>query len=315
MASGFDILVTNVLGKLGKMDKATKLTTVRFVRDELAKLDWQDHSLHLETFGFPSPDRDMSIQDCLILGDESALQELASYLRGELGVSDPSSKGREPGRLQVFASHLTKSKIFVADFGQQLKALGIDLFVAHESIVATKHWAIEIEANLRTCHAGIVFLEADSIKSQWCDQEVGWLLGRGVPVPTLKLDGTDPYGPLGQRQAIQAAGKHASILVDQVVDVFRSEAALAPYMTESLTQAIMNSYSWDNTRRVWKFLQHYRELTPDQIQRIEKAIPENGQLQAAAIRDDAGTWTPFPEAFADFKQQQASHAELSDAPF
>lgn len=297
------------------MEKATKLTTVRFVRDELQKLEWEDQSLHLETFGFPSPDRDMSIQDCLLAGDESALQELASYLRGELSVSAASPRGPEPRRLQVFASHLTKSKIFVADFGQQLKALGIDLFVAHESIVATKHWADEIEANLRTCHAGIVFVEADSIQSQWCDQEVGWLLGRGVPLPTLKLDGTDPYGPLGQRQAIQAAGKYALVLVDQVVDVFRAEAALAPYMTESLTQALMNSYSWDNTRRVWKFLQYYRELTSDQIQRIEKTIPENGQLQAAAIRDDAGTWTPFPEAFAEFKKQQASYVELSDVPF
>ncbi|WP_426939740.1 toll/interleukin-1 receptor domain-containing protein [Pseudarthrobacter sp. S6] len=200
------------------MEKATKLTTVRFVRDELQKLEWEDQSLHLETFGFPSPDREMSIQDCLLAGDESGLQELASYLRGELSFSDAStsSGGQAPGRLRVFASHLTKSKIFVADFGKQLKALGIDLFVAHESIVATKQWADEIEANLRTCHAGIVFIEVDSIQSQWCDQEVGWLLGRGVPVPTLKLDGTDPYSPLGQRQAIQGVGKYPSVLVDQV---------------------------------------------------------------------------------------------------
>jgi hypothetical protein len=144
-SSSFDILATKVLGKLGKMDRATKLTTVRFVRDELQRLDWEDQALHLATFGFSTPEQ-MTVQDCLLEGEETGLQELASYLRGEQDEADlvAGASAQQPVPLKVFASHLAAHRGAVSTYSAEFQKYGIELFVAHDSIEPDAVWVDEI---------------------------------------------------------------------------------------------------------------------------------------------------------------------------
>lgn len=287
------------------MDRSTKVDTVRFVRDELNELDYEEQGLLLSVYGFEEPWNDFSVQDSLIKGADDDLQSLASKLRGEKGLSEPDTVG-QPAPLRVFASHLSASKLYVSQFRDQRQAYGIELFVAHSSIEVSKRWADDIEDYMRTCHAGIIFLEAESKDSEWCDQEVGWLLGRGIPIYTLMLDGAHLYGPLAERQAVPAQTEQfPGPFVKAAVTYFRTEASVAPNLTESLVKALVESFSWDNTRRVWEQIKHLRELTPEQVQRIDEAIPENHELKAASVFDAENRAETFPDAFARFKTLQA----------
>lgn len=295
------------------MDRSAKVDTVRFIRDELKELDYDDQGLYLSVFGFEAPWNDFTLQDSLIQGPDDSLQALASKLRGEKGLSEPETEG-QPVPLRVFASHLSASKLYVSQFRDQLKAHGIELFVAHESIDVSQRWADAIEDYMRTCHAGIIFLESESKNSEWCDQEVGWLLGRGIPLYTLMLDGAHLYGPLAERQAVPAQTEQLpGPFVDAAVTYFRTEASIAPNLTESLVQALVESFSWDNTRRVWEQIKHLRELTLDQVQRIEKAIPGNLELKAASVADLNGELDSFPDVFAAFKKLQPGQEAAATA--
>lgn len=290
------------------MDPATKYDTIRFVRDELYDIeDQRDVELLLNVFGFEATDYDFGVQDSLLKGSDEALLSLASKLRGEKGLAEPDGDGT-PGPLRVFASHLSASKLYVSQFRDLLKAYGIELFVAHSSIKPSSRWADVIEENLRTCHAGVIFLEPESKNSDWCDQEVGWLLGRGIPLYTLMLDGARLYGALAEQQAVPAStDRYPGPLVDSAVEHFRSESSIAPYLTESLVQGLIDSFSWDNTRRVWEQIRHLREIRPDQIERIEAAIPANQELRAASVTGFDGKPDNFPAVFARFKTEQAGY--------
>lgn len=296
------------------MDKAARLRDVKFVRDELQKLDWEDQHLHLGTFGFPTPDYDMTIQDCLLQGNDSDLQELASLLRGEQEVADVAAGAEAslPVPLKIFASHLAMKRAIVSDYAAQFQRYGIELFVAHDSIEPDSVWADEVLKMLRTSHCGLVFLHDKFGESGWCDQEVGWLLGRGVPVPVLKFEATAPYGPLGIKQAISVAGRHIGEVVVDVLAVLRNSSDLVPHLVESLVVGLERSWNFHTTDLIWTQLQGFRELTPSQNERILQAAATNDQVRNAYCYAESRT---YPELIQEFVKTQASYsAPLDEDP-
>lgn len=307
-SSSFDILATKVLGKLGKMDRATKLTTVRFVRDELQRLDWEDQALHLATFGFSTPEH-LTVQDCLLAGEETGLQELASYLRGEQDEADlvAGASVQQPVPLKVFASHLAAHRGVVSTYAAEFQKYGIELFVAHDSIEPDAVWADEIVQSLRTAHCGIVFLHDGFNASGWCDQEVGWLLGRGIPVPVLKFGATAPYGPLGFKQAINVAGRYHEPVVEETLNVLRNSPAIAPNLIESLVVGLERSPNFHTTDLIWMQLRAYRELTTEQTERVLQAAAGNSQVRNASCPGDAMGRT-YPVILQEFVESQASYS-------
>jgi hypothetical protein len=290
------------------MDRATKLKTVRFVRDELQGLDWEDQSLHLTTFGFSSPEH-MTVQDCLLEGDETGLQELASYLRGEQDEADlvagPISQQTAP--LKVFASHLAAHRSVVSTYAAEFQKYGIELFVAHDSIEPDAVWADEIVRSLRTAHCGIVFLHDGFNASGWCDQEAGWLLGRGVPVPVLKFEATPPYGPLGFKQAINVAGRYPEPVVVETLNILRNSPAIASNLVESLVVGLERSPNFHTTDLIWDQLEGFRELTTDQTERVMQAAAGNSQVRNASCPEDALGRT-YPVVLQEFVESQASYS-------
>src|SRR5438094_846436 len=58
-----------------------------------------------------------------------------------------------------------------------------------------------VEVAVDTADALAAFVTTDFHQSTWTDQEVGWALGRGLPVVPLNV-GANPYGFFGQYQAV-----------------------------------------------------------------------------------------------------------------
>jgi TIR domain len=72
-------------------------------------------------------------------------------------------------------------------------SFGVDAFVAHDTIEPTRPWQDVIESALATCHALAALVTTDFKESNWCDQEVGFAVGRGILIISVRI-GHDPYG-------------------------------------------------------------------------------------------------------------------------
>jgi hypothetical protein len=119
------------------------------------------------------------------------------------------------GHLRLFVSHLAKHKKDAAILQRSLQSFHISAFIAHKDIEPTKKWQDEIELALSTADALVALLTPGFHQNKWTDQEIGFALGRGLPILSIRL-GEDPYGFLGREQAIQGVGVSEEKLVGRL---------------------------------------------------------------------------------------------------
>jgi hypothetical protein len=63
-----------------------------------------------------------------------------------------------------------------------------------------KTWQQEIEKGLETMEVMLAFITDDFHDSVWTNQEVGYALGKGVPIIPVKFGRNDPDGFIGSKQ-------------------------------------------------------------------------------------------------------------------
>ena len=207
---------------------------------------------HDDQYQVTDADRASAVLELIRDLPRTDVDELAIAVRELFEVSIEVHAEVEATPLFVFASHLASQKALTGEVGAHLASWGVKLFVAHDSIEPDEEWQPEIERALRTCDAGVVFLFPGFIESRWCDQEVGWLLGRGVPTYALKFQGEDPYGPLGKKQAFTVrSGTTAAQVGDEIMDWLATKPVLASGLNASLAAALQASGSFKRTDRVW----------------------------------------------------------------
>lgn len=211
------------------------------------------------------------------------LESLATALEGVYGEAAPSLPERQADPILLFASHLSTQKVLVGQVGEELATWGVRLFVAHDSIEPDLEWQSEIERALSRCHAGVAFLMPEFGKSAWCDQEVGWLQGRGVPCLPLKFQGQDPYGFLGKKQAhvvhdVMTAAQVASAILEWLA----GKPQLRQNWYASLVEALKTSRSFRRTDVVWERLYAAEGLSAAQVAGLLTAIRDNDQVYNAS---------------------------------
>jgi len=128
--------------------------------------------------------------------------ELLPRSSGALVPADALTRIWGESKARVFLSHKSTIKKDAAELKGSLARCGIAAFVAHEDIEPTEQWHREIEYALSSMDALAALLTSDFHDSNWTDQEVGFALGRGVPLIPIGL-GMDPYGLMGKAQALR----------------------------------------------------------------------------------------------------------------
>jgi hypothetical protein len=260
-------------------------------------LDWDFESINLvlRTYGLSVLARDYegpSLHD--IVGDatDEELLELAEYFSLETPEdAAPKSQVATVGAarpLVVFGSHLSDHKVLVGAIRTELLSYGIDLFVAHDTIAHDKLWQDEIEKALDLADAGLVFVHKGLRDSAWCDQEVGWLQGRHVPVMAFRFDET-PYGFFAKYQAQPVPpNATASQIAEMTVDRIASWPDLAAGFAASLVSAMTSSPNFATTDAVWKRLRELPSLDADLCAKLLEATKTNTQIFWANSPWDAG---------------------------
>jgi hypothetical protein len=174
---------------------------------------------------------------------------------------------------RVFLSHKSEAKIKTSEVKSILEVYGASCFVAHEDIHPTKKWQTEIEKALLTMDVLVALLSERFHESDWTDQEIGFALGRGVPVIPVKIE-QDPRGFIGAIQAIRcgwddAGDKIAATLAEntKMVDAYIHQLTLSP--------------NWDHSNFLAKLLPAINLLTPEQEKAIVDVYNKNADIRGA----------------------------------
>jgi hypothetical protein len=151
----------------------------------------------------------------------------------------------------IFVSHAAEQTEFASAIARSLAYQNLDGFVASRDLVQGLPWEASIEQALSTCDALVACLTPDFRKSQWCDQEVGIALGRGVPVVPVQLGDQDklPHGFMARYQAVQATGREVNHVAAMIFDALYACASNKQLLTACILKGLLKERSLDLVRR------------------------------------------------------------------
>jgi hypothetical protein len=211
------------------------------------------------------------------------LIELAQYVGYEF--ESPSEPRVEPsfwtkGAFRLFITHLAKHKAFASALKSELESYGICGFVAHSDIEPTLEWQDEIESALRTCDALVALLHDEFHESNWTDQEIGFAMGRGVPVSAISL-GQTPYGFIGRFQAFPGMSKSAAVLAGELFDSYRKNKQTQGRMADLVVSLFEGSGSFAEAKTHAGWLGELTTWEPSFTKRIRAAVKDNRQVSGS----------------------------------
>ena len=177
------------------------------------------------------------------------------------------------GGFRVFLSHKSEVKKETSKLKEGLRLFGISCFVAHEDIHPTKEWQDEIENALASMDAFAALMTKDFHDSDWTDQEVGFAVGRGVPLLAANL-GSVPYGFIGKFQALSCKWETAHVEIVRVLLKHQQ-------MFSAFVRALRACPSWDSGNVLAKALPGLDGLASTQVDELVCAYNETSELRGS----------------------------------
>lgn len=289
------------------MKPGERIQLIKSAAESLAARPWPEVQLTLDQFRLDTwepneygPDAvDYCTQQIRGASDET-LTALHKYLLG--GDAAPAAVRTAADvwadlPVRAFVSHIHQERHVAGDVKRLLgEHYGIAAFVAHDDIHPSKQWRDAIKTALDSCHVFVALLHEGFHDSQWCDQEAGWALARGVPILPVRPVGFDRSaardGFLEEHQDVsldRAVGPHEYWVADQVFQSVLGHAQTREVGVKALAEAFVNSWSFDTTRRFWAMIESQPVMESEQLRRLEYAVQTNRQVY------DAVAGKPVPE--------------------
>lgn len=185
-----------------------------------------------------------------------------------------------PGFFRLFLSHHSSQKIGVEKLRDALRPYYISGFVAHADIEPTRQWESQIEAALRTMDALVAVINEHFRGSAWCDQEVGYAMGRNRLVIPLRA-GADPYGFLGKFQGLQAKSTRSDILAERIFGIVAKHETSRRRIAEVMVQQLLDVSSWEDARAVVGLLERIPTIDRDLLDRLRDGWQGNEKIVEA----------------------------------
>lgn len=269
------------------LSPAQKITFKTEIANRLSPKTWSQIDLILKEFGaFVSDEWQGNEFDYVISMlhgvDDVILQNIAEYLHietGENSVLDVPEFWNE-GDLCVFISHLAKYKLYASDIQKYFGHYGISGFVAHEDIIPDSEWQGEIEKALQTCDALVALLHDGFRDSDWTEQEVGYALGRGIPVFSVRID-IDPYGLFGKKQAFNGKDKNTVKIVQELADAYIVHPKTQQKYADVLIRNFCMSNSYAESKRKIELIEKISVWKTEYSQKLYEANKNNSQISGS----------------------------------
>jgi hypothetical protein len=265
-----------------------RITLMKEIAYRLAVEDYSLIDITLGQFDLPTGSEWNGTKDAYLLhmikdGPDQALIDLGEHVGFHFAAIP--AKRFEPafwrkGMLRIFLTHLAIHRVFAASLQELLLDFGISCFVAHNDIEPTLEWQAEIEAALATCDGLIALLHKNFHASNWVDQEIGFAIGRGLPIFAVHL-GQDPYGFIGRFQAFNGRGKLPYDLAKEIFDAFRKNKETQSKMSEVLVGLFEESGSFADAKTRVGYLEEIGFWQPSFASRIRAVAKSNSQISGS----------------------------------
>lgn len=129
----------------------------------------------------------------------------------------------------------------------------------------------------------VAILHPEFHDSQWCDQEVGWVMGRGIPIMPVRL-GPAPHRRDGFLEEYQdcvvdldkQAPKHW--LSHRIFQAVLRDPKTHRIGVKALAEAFVNSSSFAQTDLLWELIEAEARWETEQLRRLEYAVETNSQI-------------------------------------
>jgi len=255
--------------------------------NRLGTEDWPLIDVTLKQFSLPWSDEWRGTKDAYVLqmiedAPDQALIDLALHVgfQFEKAASRVDPPFWRKGMLRLFVSHLAAHRTYAAQLQESLLEFGISCFVAHNDIEPTQEWQAQIETALATCDALVALLHPNFHQSNWTDQEIGFAMGRGVLVFSVRF-GQDPYGFIGRFQAFNGNGKSAETLAHELFDAYRKNKQSQRHIAEVLVGLFEASGSFAEAKTRIGYLEDLDFWEPSFSTRVRSAAKGNSQISGA----------------------------------
>lgn len=244
-------------------------------------------NLLFATFGIETMEQGWngpSIAELISTAPDGELIELASVvLRVEPAdvasdVSAFSDSGSwKPGYVRLFISHSSEHAAFVTEIADELGVLGIHGFVAHETMTWSKPWQAQIEQALGSMHAFVVLVHPEVNSSFWCQEEIGWALGRRVPRFAVRI-GANPVGFLGADQWPNGVDRSAKEVAAMIAEWLVESAELGSIMLDGLFAGLASAGNYFDAEAAAKRIAALGSLSDEQFAALDTIWWSNNQL-------------------------------------
>ncbi|NJM28974.1 MAG: toll/interleukin-1 receptor domain-containing protein [Rhizobiales bacterium] len=187
------------------------------------------------------------------------------------------------GHVRLFISHRDEHKRKAFELAEALEAFGISSFVAHDTIEATKEWRKEILNGLETMEIMLVFLTDSFHESSYTNQEIGFALGKGVPVISLKLEGKDPPGFVNNEQALRGSLTNPASSSHAVLKLIADKLGRQDRIQSALISAFVESPDYTETKnRFDRMASAVERISDSELSSIVAGFQANSQLYNCA---------------------------------
>ncbi|MCC4256993.1 toll/interleukin-1 receptor domain-containing protein [Sphingobium lactosutens] len=223
-----------------------------------------------------------------VLADEGDIEFQRAIPFTTKPVTNPDSLAFwTPGQIRLFISHRDGQKAGAHKLAAALKTYGISSFVAHDTIGPMKKWQREILSGLETMEVFLTYLTDDFGESLWCQQEIGFALGKGIPIVSLKLEKADPPGFIGDTQALKGDLDSPEDSAAQLYTIITKALNAGDRLQDGLIAAFVASDDFDQARsRFNRMKENVESLTEAQVDAIVQGYAENESLFKAIYLDN-----------------------------
>lgn len=270
------------------LSPSQRVLLIKEIGVRLAKEEWPLIDITLKQFALPISNEWQGSKDAYVLqmvsrAPDDTLVDLAQHV-GFL-IEEVTQPRVDPpfwrkGMLRLFVSHLSAQRAIAATLQEALLEYGISAFIAHNDIEPTQEWQAQIETALSTCDALVALLHKDFHASDWTDQEIGFAMGRGVPVFAVRY-GQDPYGFIGRFQAFNGNRKSAIALAAELFQAYRRNKQTQRRMSEVLVGLFEQSGSFADAKARIGYLEDLEVWEASYSARIRSAAKNNSQVSGS----------------------------------
>lgn len=267
------------------LSPSKRITLLKEISDRLQVEDWPLIDITLNQFGLHTSERWNGNERSYVLemsqdAPDDTLIALAQHV-GYLFEEAPKP-GIDPPfwhkhMFRLFVSHLSSEKVLASELQEALLPYGICAFVAHNDIQPTLEWQTQIETALATADSLVALLHPNFHESSWTDQEIGFAMGRGLPVFAVRF-GQDPYGFIGRFQGFAGSGKTVQVLAKELFDSYRKNKQTQRRMSEVLVSLFEESPNFAQAKTRIAYLEQLEVWDPSFVPRIASALKSNSQI-------------------------------------